>query len=351
VIIASKIAFKMIVPETFLVRQRLKGPQQSIVNYGLSITTSASINKPSFVIITDIRRRAFLLILDTLHVPSPTILYLKHLNLIKPSQMNKPSKFILIATAVLSSGIILSSWQDKKKTNREFYELTVYHFSTSIPERILDDYFQNALLPALHRKGTKNVAVLKAWANDTATDKLVYVFVPLHSLDDLVKNKEELTKDQVYTTAASDYLNADPKNPVYSRMEKILLRAFPLAPQMHLPSLQSSKRSRVYELRSYESATEKKFESKVKMFNEGNEIALFKRLNFNSVFYSEVIAGSKMPNLMYMTSFESRQDRDAHWKTFSNDSAWKKLSGLPEYQNNVSHIDINFLYPADYSDF
>jgi hypothetical protein len=265
--------------------------------------------------------------------------------------MNKPFRSILIAVAVLSSVIILLSWQDEKKKDREFYQLTVYHFSTSAQEKILDNYFQNALLPALHGKRIKNVGVLKAWANDTAVDKLVYVFIPLHSLDDLVKNTEELKKDQVYNTTARDYLNADPKNPAYSRMEIIVLRAFPLAPQMHLPSLQSSKRSRVYELRSYESATEKKFESKVKMFNEGNEISLFKRLNFNAIFYSEVIAGSKMPNLMYMTSFENRPDRDAHWKTFSSDSAWKKLSGLPEYQNNVSHIDINFLYPTDYSDF
>jgi hypothetical protein len=264
--------------------------------------------------------------------------------------MNKPFKFILITTAALSSVIMLLSWQAKKK-NQEFFQLTVYHFSTSVQEKRLDNYFQNALLPALHREGIKNIAVLKAWANDTAADKVVYVFIPLHSLDAMVKNNDGLKKDQVYNTAASDYLDADPKYPVYARMETIVLRAFPLAPQMQLPSLQSSKRSRVYELRSYESATEKKFENKVKMFNEGNEIALFKRLNFNAIFYGEVIAGSKMPNLMYMTSFENRQDRDAHWKTFNSDSAWKELSGLPEYQNNVSHIDISFLYPADYSDF
>jgi len=78
---------------------------------------------------------------------------------------------------------------------------------------------------------------------------------------------------------------------------------------------------------------------------------LFKRLNFNAIFYSEVVAGSKMPNLMYMTSFENRADREDHWKNFVNDPYWKKLSALPEYQNNVSHIDITFLYPTDYSDF
>jgi len=87
------------------------------------------------------------------------------------------------------------------------------------------------------------------------------------------------------------------------------------------------------------------------MFNQGDEIGLFKKLNFNAIFYGEVLAGSKMPNLMYMTSFENKADRDEHWKTFGNDPYWKKLSAMPEYQNNVSHIDISFLYPVEYSDF
>jgi hypothetical protein len=257
-------------------------------------------------------------------------------------------KFFLILVPVL---LILSSWKNDKKKEREYYQLTVYHFSTPSQEKTLDTYFQNALLPALHRNGIKTVGVFKLWANDTSADKLMYVFIPLHSLDRIIKISEQLKKDEQYNLAAADFLNADYKNPPYARTETIVLHAFPLAPQMQLPSLQSTKRNRVYELRSYESATEKKFESKVKMFNEGDEIGLFKRLNFNAVFYSEVIAGSKMPNLMYMTSFENRADRDAHWKSFGSDSVWKKLSAMPEYQNNVSHIDISFLYPANYSDF
>jgi hypothetical protein len=87
------------------------------------------------------------------------------------------------------------------------------------------------------------------------------------------------------------------------------------------------------------------------MFNEGGEVALFKRLNFNAVFYGDVIAGSRMPNLMYMTSFENMTERDAHWKTFSDDPEWKALSSRTEYQNNVSKIDINLLRATDYSDF
>lgn len=250
---------------------------------------------------------------------------------------------------LLLAGVVQLSWNEKK--DREFYQLTVYHFKSADQEKILDTYFENALLPAMHRLGLKNIGVFKSWSNDTVPDKLVYVFTPLRSLNDIAQLPSKLQQDQHYLNDSKEYIEANYKTPPYSRMERIVLRAFPLAAQMQLPLLKSPKKERVYELRSYESATERLFQNKVKMFNDGDEIGLFKRLNFNAIFYSEVVAGSKMPNLMYMTSFENKADRDNHWKQFGIDTAWKKLSAMPEYQNNVSHIDISFLYPTEYSDF
>jgi hypothetical protein len=247
--------------------------------------------------------------------------------------------------------IVLLSWNVNKKPMREFYQLTVYHFKNAGQEKVLDNYFQNALLPALHRMKINNVGVFKSWSNDTVPDKLIYLFIPFKSLETMAELPSKLKGDASYVSAGLAYLDAAYNDPPYSRLETILLRAFPLAPHIQLPSLQSAKKERVYELRSYESATEKKFENKVQMFNQGDEIGLFKKLNFNAIFYSEVIAGNRMPNLMYMTSFENKAARDEHWKTFVSDPYWKNLSTMPEYQDNVSHIDITFLYPTDYSDF
>ena len=114
------------------------------------------------------------------------------------------------------------------------------------------------------------------------------------------------------------------------------------------PQQRSETSERVYELRSYESASETLHQNKVAMFNEG-EVELFDRLGFNAVFYGQVIAGSRMPNLMYMTSFENKAARDEHWKSFGNDPEWKTMSSLPKYQHNVSKIDIIFLKPTAYS--
>ncbi|RYE16269.1 MAG: NIPSNAP family containing protein, partial [Sphingobacteriaceae bacterium] len=73
-------------------------------------------------------------------------------------------------------------------------------------------------------------------------------------------------------------------------------------------------------------------------------------LSFNAVFYAHVLAGSWMPNLMYMTSFDNKTAHDAHWKAFSDDPEWKKLSGTAEYQKNVNKADIILMHPASYSD-
>jgi hypothetical protein len=233
---------------------------------------------------------------------------------------------------------------------RQYYRLSVYHFKDREQEKILDQYFSNALLPVLHRMKIVSAGVFKALANDTAADKKIYVLIPFNSVADVQKLNDELQKDKNYQAAGQEYINEVYSTPPYTRIETIILYAFPLAPRLKLPELTSAKNERVYELRSYESATEKIYQNKVKMFNDGDEIGLFKRLGFNAVFYSEVIAGPRMPNLMYLTTFENMEDREKHWKAFSNDAQWKTLTGLPLYQNNVQHADIIFLRPTDYSD-
>ena len=108
---------------------------------------------------------------------------------------------------------------------------------------------------------------------------------------------------------------------------------------------------RVYEYRSYESPTEDMHLRKVHMFNEGGEVTLFANLNFNAIFYSKVIAGSRMPNLIYMTSFNNMEDRNAHWKSFVDAPLWKKISAAPEYLNSVNRNETVLMNARDYADF
>ena len=237
---------------------------------------------------------------------------------------------------------------------RELYELKIYHLQTQAQADRLDRYLQQAYLPALHRAGVAKVGVFKPRESAEASaagpaEQLVYVLVPCRSAEQYLQLAPRLGDDKAYQTAAQDYLGTAFDNPVYARIETVLLRAFAGQPALQVPALKAGPAERVYELRSYEGASEKLHQNKVDQFNNG-EISIFKRLNFNPVFYGQVIAGSKMPNLMYLTTFESPRDQEAHWQAFRDDPEWKRLSALPEYAHNMLRMDKYLLRPAAYSE-
>ena len=235
---------------------------------------------------------------------------------------------------------------------RSVYEIKVYHIKSKAQETRMDKYLQEAYIPALHRAGIASVGVFKPVETDTAAfGKLIYVMSAFKSLDQMSGLTGKLLKDADYLSAGHDYLDAAYNEQAYERMETMVLRAFADMPAMKAPELTNSKSERIYELRSYEGATEKLYAKKVSMFNEGKEIGIFSRLGMGAVFYAEVLVGSHQPNLMYMTSFKDKATRDKLWEEFKVDAYWKKISGMDEYQHTVSHADIFFLHPAEYSDF
>ncbi|MDB5122101.1 MAG: hypothetical protein JWP94_230 [Mucilaginibacter sp.] len=255
-----------------------------------------------------------------------------------------------LSLSFLAFLLFISATMRTSAAEKFYYQIKIYHLKTQQQEDRLDNYLQSAYLPAMHKMGIQHIGVFKPVDRDTA-DRKVYVLTPFTSWNQLENAGQKLLDDQQYVSSGAEYIDAQYKDIPYTRMETIILRAFPKMPAPAVPNLTGNKTDRVYELRSYESATEKYNLNKVRMFNVGDEVALFKRLGFNAVFYAEVLAGSHMPNLMYMTTFNDRADRDKHWNTFSNDPEWKTLVAKPEYQHNVSKADILFLHPTAYSDF
>ncbi len=251
--------------------------------------------------------------------------------------------------AIAMCALFLSTAINANAADRYYYQIKVYHLKSSKQVAMVENFLQNAYLPALHKLGIKNIGVFKPITEADTTDRKIYVFTPFKSMDELEATPAKLLKDQQYLTNGKDYLDAPVANLPYVRIETILLRAFEHAPTVDLPKLTANKTDRFYELRSYESGTEKIHANKVEMF--GPEVAIFKQINANGVFYAQVIAGSRMPNLMYLTTYNSKEDRDEHWKAFQANADWKVLSAKPEYKGNVQKNEQTFLHPTSYSDF
>jgi len=130
----------------------------------------------------------------------------------------------------------------------------------------------------------------------------------------------------------------------------MILRSFIATPKMALPELSSPKSERVYELRSYEGATEKLYNLKVEMFNEG-ESDIFLELDFNPVFFCEVLSSAHMPHLIYMTTHADSTAMNENWDAFRSHPEWERMKNLERYQNTVSSISKYLLYPTAYSDY
>ncbi|MEO6844811.1 MAG: NIPSNAP family protein [Ginsengibacter sp.] len=251
-----------------------------------------------------------------------------------------------LSQSVYSKPILSGSGQ----ANKDFYQIRVYHLKDDNQVSMTDNFLKNAYLPALHRLGVKNIGVFKPLANDTASDKCIYVLIPFSSSAQWLTISDKINTDPAFNASARDFLAADSKAAPFVRMESILLEAFPKQPHLVFPKQKDAER--IFELRSYESPTVHLAEKKMGMFNN-DEINIFNRLKFNPVFYGKVVSGSRMPNLMYMPVFKSVEDRNAGWKIFGSDPKWKEISTDPVNENNVSvnHIDSILMHSTSYSDY
>ena len=251
---------------------------------------------------------------------------------------------------IIFSSLFFSQSIYSKTANNDFYQLKVYHLSNDAQVKATDQFLESAYLPALHCLGIKNIGVFKPIANDTASDKRIYVLIPFSSPGQWLSISNKISSDASFNAAGKDFLSADSKTPPFVREESILLEAFPKQPFLLLPK--QKKTEQVFELRSYESPTIHLAGKKMNMFNK-DEINIFNRIGFDPVFYGKVVSGSRMPNLMYMPVFKSVEDRNAQWKVFGNDPKWKEISTDPLNENNVSvnHIDSILMHSTSYSDY
>ncbi|HKH63597.1 MAG TPA: NIPSNAP family protein [Flavitalea sp.] len=242
------------------------------------------------------------------------------------------------------AGLASGNSQGQKKSSSEFYELRTYSLKNEAHQKLVEDYFKNAAIPALNRLGSRSIGVFRE-LKPTEAIKL-YVLIPFPSLGDFLRVQESLSKDAAYNQAGSAYLNAPATEPAYERIESSLFRAFSTMPKIEVPE----KKSRIFELRRYESSGEMAGKKKIEMFDKG-EIEIFRKVGLTPVFFGEALIGTFRPNLTYMLTFDDMDEHDRNWKTFGSDPDWKRISGMPEYADAkiVSRITRVFLSPTDFS--
>jgi hypothetical protein len=266
----------------------------------------------------------------------------------------KSKNFIMTFSAAMAVFLLASAYSFTSAAppqKQQYFEIKIYRISSAEQAAVTDNFLKNAFIPAMHKAGIGKVGVFNPVEADTAFGKLIYVFIPYKSPDQYFEITASLENDKSYQAAGKDFLDAPYKNPPYVRYESVFLKAFAYMPEFKVYSYSTPVNERIYELRSYESATEAKALKKIHMFNEGGEMKIFESIGSNAVFYGQVLLGSQKPRLMYMTTYADMKSHDNHWKAFGELPGWKKLSSMEEYKNTTTKTKAFLLHPTDYSDF
>jgi hypothetical protein len=267
----------------------------------------------------------------------------------------KRRDFLAASTVV---GLTPWAWTgaaEQAGSQRAVLELRKYDFSTPEQRVGFEKFAAQAAVPALNRAGIRPVGIFSRdgfGPEELKADKRlaagelspVYVLLPHASLESVTTLLERLGTDAEFLEAGADFLQAPASQPAYKRVESWLMTAFTGMPQVEVPVTSPG---RIFELRIYESPSEITGQKKIEMFNDAGELAIFRRVGLHPVFFGETVIGSGMPNLTYMLSFESMEQRQANWGKFGQDPDWRRLRGMDEYadKNILSGITQVFLKP------
>jgi len=256
-------------------------------------------------------------------------------------------KSSLAVGALAATGSAIAQATATQPANpRELYELRLYHLRQGPMLKRFDDFYRDVAVPAWNRAGVSAVGVFDVMIGPDQPTK--HVLLPFKSWEALAAAREKFEADA--EVLKSEFANVPPTDPAYVRKESSLLLAFTGIPKLEIPPQVAEKKSRIFELRTYEAHSRKANRKKVEMFNVG-EIEIFRRCGLRPVFFGEGLVGAKLPNLTYLLVFDDMAARDKHWATFGPDPEWKKLSTTPGYTNAeiLTNITSVFLRPTGYS--
>jgi len=230
--------------------------------------------------------------------------------------------------------------QDKTAA-QEYYELRAYRIKSADKRKIVSDYLAKALVPALNRLGIDRVGVFEV---SGGKDLTLWALIPYKTLDAMTQLNGKLAADTAYQAAAKDFLVGSKQDPMYTRIESWLMKAFECIPVLELPAETKAGKDRIFEVRVYESHNEDAARRKVHMFNNG-ETQVMRDTKLAPVFFGEMLIGGNVPNLTYMLSAPNMDEHKKHWKAFGGHPVWKKMRGMPLYKGTVSKIYNYFLKP------
>jgi hypothetical protein len=226
-------------------------------------------------------------------------------------------------------------------------ELRRYRLRSGALAGRFDAFARQALVPALGRAG---IVPVGAWNVAVGPDSpTVHLLLPHPDAASVVALDDRLEQDAAYREAAAPFRAVPPADVPFLGCDSTLHAAVATMPGVEAPQGPAAGPDRLFELRTYRSATEAAGRRKIEMFEAGGELALFRRVGLAPVFFGRDLVGPGLPGLTYMLVFADGAARDRAWATFRDHPDWVRMRDDPRYADTVAGIDSTLLRPTDYS--
>jgi len=251
-------------------------------------------------------------------------------------------------TPVMGMSGLAESFEQSQTQKLQYFEWIRYQLPLAKSrQNLVSDYYRDVAIPALNKAGINNVGVFNV--KHGSNDPTLHVIIPHPSLESIVTVNDRLLNDQNFVQAGERVLKAPLPEMAFESMEKTIMRAFAHLPEIVVPTQKKENKARIFQVRTYEAPSLEASKRKIHMFNEGGEIAIFKKTGLQPVLFGETIAGDRMPNLVYILAFNDFADMDKGWAAFRDDPDWKKLSADSFYAETVSRINDWIWTPTAFS--
>src|SRR5439155_4260689 len=132
----------------------------------------------------------------------------------------------LAATSVvgLTSLLKTSAAEQSTKAQREFYELRLYHLRRGPKQKLFDDFYREAAIPAMNRAGVGPVGVFNvAYGPDSPT---MHVLIPHKTIESFGTGPDGVRSDAEYRKAGGGFINARATDPSYVPVKSSVWGAF-----------------------------------------------------------------------------------------------------------------------------
>jgi len=226
-----------------------------------------------------------------------------------------------------------------------YFEFFYIHMQNGSQTARISKWLESGLMPICQKHGFGPMGFFNVTVGPSLPTTLIIFSYP--SLTEMETQWGKLNSDPDYAAVVAE---VEKDEPAFYRTEAMLLRSTPFCPPF-VATPAGDPPHKLYELRIYESPTNRQLGYLHDRFGRDGEIDIFHKSGIYPILYADTVFGPNQPNMAYLIPFESETHREKAWAAFGNDPDWVKIrdESVRRGGDIVRNITNMLLSPASFS--